>query len=167
MNKALVGITMWTAIPILAQSNSIRFGTQYSISTPIKYLSNKAGLGLQLGGHAKLEINSDYSLMTRIDIAKYIHNNGTNIVNLNLGADCIYHFENHQVGPYLTAGINQQSYRTSFSDGTATKNSNGIGSSIGMGYDIDRYLGVQTRYVISRINHKNYSTMNIGVTYTF
>lgn len=163
MNKAIAFILMGSALSLSAQT--VRFGVQAAVSLPANDLNNNATLGLQLGGHAKADLGEGHGIMARADLAFYSQNNGYNVNNVALAADYTYHFNGHQLGPYALAGISQQNYHTSLHG--LDSNNSGLGIDLGLGYDVDRNVGMQVRYTNNAFNSLNYSALNLGVTYTF
>ena len=163
MKKTLVILAVGSALSLSAQD--VRFGVQAALSLPTSDLGDNASTGLQLGGHAKFDFRQGHGLMARADLTFYGSNNGTDANDLAVAADYTYHLERHQVGPYLLAGLSQQNYHTSFRG--YSRNDNGLGIDLGVGYDLDRNLGLQARYTTNSFSDFTYSALNVGVTYTF
>jgi hypothetical protein len=143
-----------------------RFGVQGAVSLPSQNLSDNAGLGLQLGGHARWNFNRGQALMARADLALYDQNNGANVTGLGLGADYIYHLERRPVGLYLLGGLSSQNFHTSYP--ASSRNDTVLGIDLGAGLDLDRHLGLQARYTTHNLGGGLvYGAFNVGATYTF
>jgi len=142
-----------------------RFGVQGALSLPANDLSDNADLGLQVGGHARWSFNQGQGVMVRADAASYSENDTVKVRGLALAADYLYHLERRNHGLYLLAGLASQYYHTSY-DGH-TDNDSGLGLDLGVGYDLDRHVGLQARYTTSSLDHVTYDALNLGVTYTF
>ena len=163
MKKILTILIMGSALSLSAQD--LRLGVQGGVSLPAGDLSNNATMGLQLGGHLKLALRGGHGVMGRVDLTFYGQNSGTSVTDLAVGADYTYHVERRQQGLYLLAGLSQQNYHTGFPN--FSRNDNGLGIDLGLGYDVDRHLGLQTRYTTNSFSGLTYSALNVGVTYTF
>jgi len=163
MKKALTILIMGSALALSAQD--IRLGVQGGISLPTGDLSSNATMGLQLGGHAKFDLRGGHGIMGRVDLTFYGQNSSISVNDLAVGADYTYHLERRQQGLYVLAGLSQQNYHTGFP--SYSRNDNGLGIDLGLGYDIDRHLGLQARYTTNSFSGLTYSALNMGVTYTF
>lgn len=159
-----------TAIVLVASGTMVlaqtpRFGVQGAISAPTNDLSNAANLGLQLGGHAKWDFRGGHGLMARADLTLYGSKDGLSTTSFGGGADYTYHVDRRQTGFYFLAGLTILNYRVSGSGDTDS--SNGLGIDLGVGYDMDRNLGLQARYTTHEQDGATLSALNLGVTYTF
>jgi hypothetical protein len=165
MNKVLISILVagTTALALAAQEP--RFGVQGGLSIPAGDLTDNAYMGLQVGGHARWNFNHGHGLMARGDVTLYSQNNGVNVTGLGAGADYTYHLERRQIGTYVLAGLSVQNYHSSFSN--YSRNDSALGLDLGLGYDLDRHLGLQARYTTHNMNDYTYAALNLDVTYTF
>jgi len=163
MKKIVTILIMGSALSLCAQD--IRLGVQGAVSLPAGDLSDNAIMGLQLGGHAKLALSGGHGVMGRVDLTFYGQNSSTSVTDLAVAADYTYHVERRQQGLYVLAGLSQQDYHTAFPN--YSRNDNGLGIDLGLGYDMDRHLGLQTRYTTNSFSGLTYSALNVGVTYTF
>jgi hypothetical protein len=163
MKKMLTILIMGSALALSAQD--VRLGVQGGVSLPAGDLSSNATLGLQLGGHARFEFREGHGIMGRVDLTFYGQNSDTNVTDLAVAADYTYHVERRQQGLYVLAGLSQQNFHTGFPD--YSRNDNGLGIDLGVGYDLDRHLGMQARYTTNSFSGLTYSALNVGVTYTF
>jgi hypothetical protein len=163
MKKTLAILVMGSALSLSAQD--IRLGVQGALSVPSGDLSDNATVGLQLGGHARMDLRSGHGLMGRVDMTFYGQNNSVTVNDLAVAVDYTYHVERRQEGFYVLAGLSQQNYHSSFP--YFSSNDNGLGIDLGVGYDLDRHLGLQARYTTNSFTNYTYSALNLGVTYTF
>ena len=163
MKKTFVILVLGSALSLSAQG--FRYGVQGALSVPANDLADNGNAGLQAGAHAQWDFRGGHGLMARADLTFYTSNNGTSVNNLAVGADYTYHFERRQLGPYVLAGLSQQNYHTSFSD--FSRNDAGLAIDLGAGYDLDRHLGLQARYITNSFSSLTYSSLNLGVVYTF
>ena len=158
-------LLMASACALALTAATPRFGVQGAVSLPSQDLADNAGLGLQLGGHARWTFKRGQALMARADLTLYGQNNGANVTGLDLGADYIYHLERRPVGLYVLAGLSNQSFHTSFP--ARSRDDSGLGIDLGAGYDLDRHLGLQARYTTHNLGGLTYGALNVGATYTF
>jgi hypothetical protein len=163
MKHALAILFLGAAVSLSAQET--RFGVQGALSLPNNHLSDNAYLGMELGGHAQWDFHGGHGLMARADATFYSSNNGASVTGLALGADYTYHVDQRPTGFYLLAGLAQESFHTSFN--TFSRNDSNLGVDAGAGYDFDRNLGCQLRYITHSVTGGTYSSLNLGVTYTF
>jgi hypothetical protein len=163
VKTTLAILILATAVSLSAQE--VRFGVQGALAIPTGDLGDIADAGLQLGGHAKWDFNQGHGIMARVDATFFGQNDGVNVTNLAVAADYTYHFQRRQRGLYVLAGLSDQNYHTSY-DGYS-QNNNGLGIDLGVGYDLDRHLGLQARYTTADISSATYAALNLGVTYTF
>jgi hypothetical protein len=162
MKKSIMILCLGT---LALSAQDVRFGVQGALSLPTSDLSDNAYLGLQAGGHARLDLHEGHGLIGRGDLTFFSQNNGVSVTDLALAADYSFHFYRRQLGPYVLAGLSLQNYRTSFVGTNA--NDSGLGVDLGAGYDLDRHLGFQARYTTNSFSNYNYAALNLGVTYTF
>ena len=156
-------LTLLVGIPLAAQD--VRFGVQGALSIPSADLSDNADLGLQFGGHARWDFGRGHGLMARADLTYYGQKNDVTTSSLALAGDYTYHFERRQRGFYVLAGLSMAAYTRDTPDGTL--NDNGLGIDLGVGYDVDRNLGLQARVTNHAFDQATMTALNLGVTYTF
>ena len=103
--------------------------------------------------------------MARADATFFGEKYGVNVSDLAFAGDYTYHFERRQRGLYILGGLSQQNYRTSYQGDS--RHDSGLGLDLGVGYDLDRHVGLQARYTTNSFSDVTYSALNLGVTYTF
>jgi hypothetical protein len=163
VKKTLAILIMGTALALSAQE--VRFGVQGALSLPAGDLTDNAGAGLQLGGHARWAFNGGHGIMARADATFFNEKYGVTVSDLAFAGDYTYHFERRQRGLYILGGLSQQTYRTSYHGDS--RHDSGLGLDLGAGYDLDRHVGLQARYTNNSFNDFTYSALNLGITYTF
>ena len=156
-------ITCALGAPMAAQE--AHFGIQGGIAFPGGDLSDTASTGLQFGGHALWNFGRGHGLMARADLTAFGSNDGLRSSSLGLGADYTYHFDQNRQGLYVLAGLSFQNYSRDFPDGTF--HDSGLGLDLGVGYDLNRNLGLQGRITSVDAGHATLSALVLGVTYTF
>ncbi|MDR3673234.1 MAG: outer membrane beta-barrel protein [Holophaga sp.] len=163
MKTTLAILILGTALSLSAQE--ARFGVQGALAIPTSDLSDNADAGLQVGGHAKWDFTHGHGIMARVDATFFGQNDGVDVTNLAVAADYTYHFERRQRGLYVLAGLSGQNYHSSYHG--YSQNDNGLGLDLGVGYDLDRHVGLQARYTTTNVSNATYAALNLGVTYTF
>ena len=142
-----------------------RFGVQGALSFPTNDLTDTANPGIQVGGHALWDFGRGHGLMARADLGLYGSKDGFSTTSLGGGADYTYHIDRNGRGLYFLGGVTFISFNTSGYGHSSS--SNGLGIDVGVGYDLDRHLGFQARYMTHNIDSATLSSLNLGVTYTF
>ena len=163
IRKSVTILMMGTALSLCAED--VRFGVQAGLAIPAADLSNNGSLGIEAGGHAKWNIGNGHGLMPQANINIYTANHSVNVTGLSLACDYTYHVEQRPTGFYLLAGLNEATYHTSWSNHSS--NDTSLGIDLGLGYDLDRHMGMQARYTSNSFNSVTYGALNVGVTYTF
>lgn len=139
-------------------------GVQGALVFPANDLTDGANLGLLLGGHGRWDFGNGHGLMGRADLTFYGSKNDNTIHSIDAGADYTYHVDRNRRGLYLLAGVSFINYDNSHA---GTSSQSGLGVDVGLGYDLDRHLGLQLRYITHNIDHGTLSALGLGVTYTF
>ena len=164
MTKSFLAMLMLgTALSLAAQD--VQFGVQGGLTLPAADLSSNASLGLTGGGHARWYFREGHGVMARADLNLFSSNGGTNVTGLGVAGDYTYHLERRPAGLYFLAGLNQQSFHSSFTNHSRTDSS--LGLDLGAGFDLDRHLGFQGRYTTNNFSSLTYAALNLGVTYSF
>jgi hypothetical protein len=149
-----------TAGPLAAQVP--QFGMQGALAFPGGDLADSADVGLQVGGHVRWDYGRGCGLMARVDLTAYGRKDGYNASSLGAGADFTYHFRQNRRGLYALAGLSLQNYSREVPYGSI--HDNGLGVALGLGYDLDRHIGLQARLVSGQ---ESLSSFNLGMTYSF
>jgi hypothetical protein len=158
-----------------------RFGVQGALSVPVSDLTDYAGTGVLLGGHAQWDFHGGHGLLALADAAFYTSHDGSSVNGLQGAADYTYHVEREPSGLFLLAGLSLAKYRTTYSNSSYNFGNTNLGVDLGGGYDLDRNLGVLVRYTTHHsdamgpnaspnpLEHlsRTYAALNLGVTYTF
>ena len=146
-------------------SQSAHYGVQGALALPGGDLADNAGVGLQVGGHVRLDLGEGHGLMGRLDLTSFGRKDGLNASSFGAAADYTYHFGRNRRGLYVLAGLGLGSYYREFPGGSV--NDTALGLDLGAGFDLDRHIGLQARYTSARAGGEDLSAMNLGVTYTF
>ena len=142
-----------------------RFGIQGAVSVPWADLSDNANLGIQFGGHGRWDFGQGHGLKGRVDLAYYGQKFDISTSSLGLGADYTFHFDRHQRGLYWLGGVSIANYSRNTPSGKL--NDNGLGVDLGLGYDLNRNLGIEARLTRHAFDQATMTALNLGVSYTF
>ena len=146
-------------------ADEARLGVQGGMAIPLGDLSDVANLGFQAGVHGRWDLGSGHGLMARVDYAGYGSKQGNSTWDLGGGVDYTYHLNQNRRGPYLLAGMSIQEYNVTNAGSNIYLR--GLGFDLGLGYDLDRNLGLQTRLTTHNLNNSTFTSMNVGITYSF
>ncbi len=163
--KTLLGLGLFLAGGAFARAEDPAFGFQAALAFPANDLTNVANLGLQVGGHGRWDFGGGHGIMGRADLAFYGSKDGVSTSSYGLGADYTYHIDHNRRGVYFLAGLSFMGY--SLSGGGDSASRSGIGIDLGVGYDLNRHVGLQARYTTHNLDHATMSSLNLGCTYTF
>ena len=141
------------------------FGVQGALSFPVNDLTNTANLGLQAGGHGRWDFGGGHGLMGRGDVSVFGSKNGASTTSFGVGADYTFHPDRNRRGIYLLGGVSLVSYGVSLHGHSDSQT--GLGLDLGVGYDLDRHMGIQMRYTTHNVDHNTNAALNLGVTYSF
>jgi len=144
-----------------------QWGVQGALAFPQGDLSDSAAVGLQGGGHARWDFGQGHGLMARGDLTLYSQRHGFSDDSLGAAADYTYHLDRNRRGLYLLGGLSLVDYHWSTRDGQSHSDTV-LGPDLGVGYDLNRNLGLQGRYTFhSASSSSNLNSLNLGVTYSF
>ncbi|BDU72741.1 outer membrane beta-barrel protein [Mesoterricola silvestris] len=141
------------------------FGVQGALAFPVNDLTDAANLGLQVGGHGRWDFGGGHGLMGRADITIFGSKDGVNTTSYGLGADYTWHPDRNRRGVYLLGGVSLVSYSLSGHGHSDSKTA--LGLDLGVGYDLDRHVGLQARYTTHNVDSVTLAALNLGVTYSF
>ena len=100
-----------------------------------------------------------------MDLAYYGQKFDISTSSLGLGADYTFHFDRHQRGLYWLGGVSIANYSRNTPSGKL--NDNGLGVDLGLGYDLNRNLGIEARLTRHAFDQATMTALNLGVSYTF
>jgi hypothetical protein len=143
-----------------------QWGVQGALSFPAGDLSDSAHVGVQGGGHARWNFGQGNGLMARADVTLYGSKYGSNDSSVGVAADYTYHLGRNQRGLYLLGGLSVLDYSWSRDD-NPSRSDTSLGVDLGVGYDLDRHVGLQARYTSHNTSGSTLSALNLGITYSF
>jgi len=143
------------------------YGVQGALSFPTGDLSDSASVGLQGGGHAQWNFGSGHGIMARADLTLYGQHHGSSDTSVGFGGDYTYHLDQNRRGLYFLGGLSVLDYHWTDQYGYSHTDAS-LGPDLGVGYDLDRHVGLQARYTFhSGANSTALNSLNLGVTYPF
>ena len=169
--RTIALITAALIAPVLSAQESPRFGLQAGINIPQGDLSDAVDskLGLNVGGHMMLDFRGGHMLRPRVDYTWFPEYNvgGASIKfsNLSLGADYLYFVDGKPEDFYFTGGLALVQWKAEVN--SASETTNKLGLAIGGGYQFNKTVGVELRYLKSKVEEANLDTIQAGVTFQF
>jgi opacity protein-like surface antigen len=181
----LAAVVLTTGFSI-ARAEEPRYGVQVHISAPTGDLKtavdNKPGAGL--GAHVTFDLGGGHVLRPRFDAVFFPEGtfNGfkTKANDLSLGGDYLFFPGGKTDGIYLTAGVglhrwNVDSATPAIGTSPATsgsQSSSRFGYAAGFGYNFNRSLGAELRYVSTHYANQTAwdpaaNSLQTGVTFRF
>lgn len=142
-----------------------QWGVQGGLSVPSADLSDSANLGLTGGGNGKWNLGRGHAVIGRADLALYGRKNGNSDSSVAVAGDYTYHLSRNQQGLYFLGGVSVMDYSWSRQDNS--RSDTALGLDLGVGYDLDRNVGLQARYTTHSVSGGTLDALNLGVTYTF
>ncbi|WP_243288504.1 outer membrane beta-barrel protein [Geothrix terrae] len=171
---------------VQARAEEPRFGLQLHANFPTGDLKtavdNKPGAGL--GAHVTFDLGAGHVIRPRFDAVFYpegtVNGFKTKANDLSLGADYLYFPGGTPGGLYLTAGLGLHRWRVDtetpaiapFPASSASQSSTRFGYSAGLGYNFNRTVGAELRYVSSHYANQTAwdptaNALQAGVTFRF
>jgi predicted porin len=164
-----------------------RFGLQVHASVPIGDLKtavdNKPGAGL--GTHVTFDLGGGHLIRPRLDGVFFpesdLHGFKTKASDLSLGVDYLYFPGGKPDGLYLTAGLGLHRWKVDTTTPALpplwpatsdSQTSSRFGYSAGLGYNFNRSVGVELRYINSHYANRTAwdqtsNSLQMGATYRF
>ena len=160
-----------------------RFGLQLGLNLPQSDLKDAVDskVGFNVGAQTTFGFSGGHMLRPRLDYAwfpEYTESyagatSGVKISSLGLGADYLYFVEGRPQGFYITGGLSAVRWKlevsasylgSSFSDSEDTTK---LGAAVGVGYQFNRTVGAEVRYLKSRAWEADMDLIQVGATFRF
>lgn len=189
MSRVLALISAALAGSALSAQECPRFGLQAGLNQPQAELKDAVydKSGFNIGIHMTVSLRGGHALRPRLDYlefpkASYIGGGAdSQITNVSLGLDYLYFPAGRPQGLYLTAGAAAVEWKMATElnilghmisrNAVTTK----LGLTAGIGYQFNRTVGAELRYLASRAwdgsyggtANGNFNTTQVGVTFQF
>ena len=171
---------------VQAWAEEPRFGLQLHANLPTGDLKdavdNKPGAGV--GAHVTFDLGAGHVIRPRFDAVFYpegtVNGFKTKASDLSLGADYLYFPGGKPDGLYLTAGLGLHRWSVdtatpaigSFPATSASQSSSRFGYSAGLGYNFNRTVGAELRFVSTHYANQTAwdpaaNALQAGVTFRF
>jgi opacity protein-like surface antigen len=171
---------------VQARAEEPRFGLQLHANLPTGDLKdavdNKPGAGL--GAHVTFDLGAGHVIRPRFDAVFFpegsVNGFKTKANDLSLGADYLYFPSGKPDGLYLTAGLGLHRWSVDttipgfglFPAASASQKSSRFGYSAGLGYNFNRIVGAELRFVSTHYANQTAwdptaNSLQAGVTFRF
>ncbi|MBP1773895.1 MAG: outer membrane protein beta-barrel domain [Holophagaceae bacterium] len=181
--RALTLIAATLAGTALSAQEGPRFGLQAGINLPQSDLKDAVDskAGFNLGAQVTFDLRGGHMLRPRFDYTWYpeytVSGGGASasakFSNLTLGGDYLYFVEGRPEGFYVTGGLAVVQWKgevnatflgiSDSSSETTTK----LGLAAGVGYQFNKTVGAEVRYLKSKAWESVFDTIQVGATFRF
>ncbi|MDR1841592.1 MAG: porin family protein [Holophagales bacterium] len=165
LTRALV-LALIAAAPLAAQE--FRYGGQVSIANPTGDDSDIASMGFGAGLLGEMPFTDNFALRGRLQYMMFGNKNNVDVSSYSLMADGIYAFDNHDAGLFgiVSLGFANTSVKMSLPFfGSISSDSSGMVFGAGLGYNFNRNLGAEVKYLAG--GDDNISYIQVSATWRF
>jgi len=170
-----------------ARAEGPRFGLQIHANGALDNLKDVTGTtpGAGVGFHLTFDLGGGHVLRPRLDAVFYAEHTFKNVAykahDLSLGADYLYFPAHQTTGLYLTAGLRVHRWSLDrtypavppYPGGSDTVTSTDLGYAAGLGFDFNRTVGAELRFVGNLTDHvvstdgSGGNVLQAGLTFRF
>lgn len=181
--RALTLIAAALVAPALCAQEGPRFGLQAGLNIPQSDLKDAVDskLGFNIGAHGTFDLRGGHMIRPRLDyiwFPEYSANAGGASANakfssLSLGADYLYFVEGKPQGFYVTAGAAAMQWKMEVSasflgySASASETTTKLGLAAGVGYQFNKTVGAEVRYLKSKAWEGDLDMIQAGATFRF
>lgn len=169
--------------PALVAQEGPRFGLQAGVNLPQSDLKDAVDskAGINIGAHMTLDFRGGHMLRPRVDYTwfpEYSVSSGgasasVKFSNLSLGADYLYFVDGKPQGLYFTGGLALVQWKGESSVSvpgygvSASETTTKLGLAAGVGYQFNKTVGGEIRYMKSSAWEADLDMIQVGVTFRF
>lgn len=181
--RALILAAAALAAPALSAQEGPRFGLQVGVNLPQSDLKDavdsKAGfnVGAQVtfnpaGGHM-IRPRLDYTWFPEYSVSDPSASASMKLSHVALGADYLYFVDGKPQGFYITGGISAVQWKMEVSatylglSASDSETTTKLGLAAGVGYQFNRTVGAEVRYLKSRAWEADMDLIQVGATFRF
>jgi len=169
--------------PTLVAQEGPRFGLQAGVNLPQSDLKDAVDskMGFNVGAHMALDFKGGHMLRPRLDYTwfpEYSASAGgasasAKLSNISLGADYLYFVDGKPEGFYFTGGLALVQWKMEASisypgfSASASETTTKVGLAAGVGYQFNKTVGGEVRYMKSSAWEGDLDMLQVGVTFKF
>jgi opacity protein-like surface antigen len=185
MNFRALALTVAAlAAPALSAQEAVRFGLQAGLNLPQSDLREAVDskVGFSIGAQVTFDLRDCHMLRPRLDYAwfpEYMESSAggsvsTKFTRTSLGVDYIYFMDGKPQGFYVTAGIAAVQWKaeanfsiSGFGSGSDSETTNKLGLAAGLGYQFNKTVGADLRYLKGRAWERDVDMIQAAVNVRF
>lgn len=181
--RALTLIAATLAGTALSAQEGPRFGLQAGVNIPQSDLKDAVDSkpGFTIGAHGTFDFRGGHMLRPRLDYTwfpEYSVGGGgasasAKFSNISLGADYLYFVEGKPQGFYLTGGLSAMRWKAEMDVNvlgygfSTSEETTKLGVTAGVGYQFNRTVGAEVRYLKSKAWESDLDMIQVGATFRF
>jgi opacity protein-like surface antigen len=182
--RALALIVAAFAAPALSAQEAVRFGLQAGLNLPQSDLKDAVDskVGFNIGAQVTYDLRGGHMLRPRLDYAWFPEYTetfagdsiSTKFTRTSLGVDYLYFVDGKPQGFYLTAGIAAVQWKvevnlvlSGLGSGSTSETTNKLGLAAGFGYQFNRTVGADLRYIKGKAWEGDVDMIQAGVNFRF
>jgi len=183
--RALTLIAATLAGTALSAQEGPRFGLQAGVNIPQSDLKDAVDSkpGFTIGAHGTFDFRGGHMLRPRLDYTwfpSYSHGAAfgasvdQKVSNFALGADYLYFVEGRPQGFYITGGASAIHWKMEaditipgIGSGSTSETTTKLGVAAGVGYQFNRTVGAEVRYLKSKAWESDLDMIQVGATFRF
>lgn len=182
--RALVLTAAALAAPALSAQEGPRFGLQAGLNLPQSDLKDAVDskIGFNVGAQVTFDLRGGHMVRPRLDYTwfpEYTVSGGgasasTKLSNLSLGVDYLYFVDGKPQGFYVTGGLAAMKWKMEvdatipgFGSVSASEDTTKLGLAVGVGYQFNKTVGAEVRYLKSSAWQADLDMIQLGATFRF
>ncbi|WP_243317408.1 outer membrane beta-barrel protein [Geothrix paludis] len=182
--RALILAAAALVAPALSAQEGPRFGLQAGLNIPQSDLKDAVDskVGFNIGAQATFDLRGGHMIRPRLDYTWFpeysVSGGGASaslkMSNISLGADYMYFVDGKPQGFYFTAGAAAMQWKmeanvsiSGFGSGSSSETTTKLGLAAGVGYQFNKTVGAEVRYLKSSAWEGDLDMIQVGATFRF
>ncbi|WP_243288362.1 outer membrane protein [Geothrix terrae] len=181
--RALILAAAALVAPALSAQEGPRFGLQAGLNLPQSDLKDAVDskVGLNIGAQVTFNPTGGHMIRPRLDYTWFPEYSESafgasasmKISNFALGADYLYFVDGKPQGFYVTGGLSVVRWKMEVSasylgsSASASEDTTKLGLAAGVGYQFNKTVGAEVRYLKSRAWDADMDIIQVGATFRF
>ncbi|WP_243323942.1 outer membrane beta-barrel protein [Geothrix sp. SG200] len=181
--RALILAAAALVAPALSAQEGPRFGLQAGLNIPQSDLKDAVDskVGFTVGAQATFDLRGGHMIRHRLDYTWFPeyswgwggYSTSHKFSNISLGADYLYFVEGKPQGFYVTGGLALVQWKAELSSSylgasaSASETTTKLGLAAGVGYQFNKTVGADVRYLKSSAWEGDLDMIQVGATFCF